>query len=325
VNVSPVDGGVVEIDDETPPSLPVTRSVPSGATVRLEAVPAFGYRFDGWDGAVSGSDNPATVTMTCTKKVTASFSPIMHTLSTAVDGQGSVTTETGDGSYAMGTSVMITATPESGWQFDGWSGDVDDPTSATTSVSIDSAREVTAIFSRITHRLALTTTGSGTVTPSASEGELVEGSVVSITAVPEPGWRFERWTGGVSDPDSVSTTVTIASDTIISAVFVRIEHSLTIRIEGSGSTVPGEGSHSYAEGTVVDVGAVPEEGWQFDGWSGDIGEPELAETALTMDSDRTTTASFSRAAPIGWLAGGITAGVAIAIAAVWWLARGRSG
>ena len=306
----------------TPSSFPAVVSFPNGETVLLDAVPALGYRFDGWGGDLSGSDNPASVTMSCRKTVSASFRRVMHTLTVQVDGQGSTTPDTGNRSYALGASVVMTAVPDSGWQFDGWTGDVDDPASATTSVTMDSSKTVTATFSRIVHTLALRTTGNGTVTPSASEGEYVEGSVVEVTAIPDSGWRFEGWTGDVSGPDEAATTVVMGSDRVITAVFTRIMHSLTIRIDGSGSTVPAEGVYSHAEGTAVDIEAVPDKGWWFDGWSGSVTEPELASTALTVDSDMTITASFSRATPVGQIAGGVAAGVVMAGAAVWWLLRG---
>jgi hypothetical protein len=46
-----------------------------GETVTLEAVPDVGYHFANWSGDLSGSTNPATITMNSDKSVTANFSP----------------------------------------------------------------------------------------------------------------------------------------------------------------------------------------------------------------------------------------------------------
>ncbi len=54
----------------------------------------------------------------------------------------------GNGAYADGTSVVLTATPDSGYQFDGWSGDAGG-TSTTASVVMFADRTVTATFSLI--------------------------------------------------------------------------------------------------------------------------------------------------------------------------------
>jgi hypothetical protein len=43
----------------------------------LTAVPAFGYRFDGWGGDIVGSDLQLTATLGLTTRLTANFSPVM--------------------------------------------------------------------------------------------------------------------------------------------------------------------------------------------------------------------------------------------------------
>ena len=44
-----------------------------GDQVRLTATPALGWSFDSWSGALIGSTNPATLTMTADSVVTATF------------------------------------------------------------------------------------------------------------------------------------------------------------------------------------------------------------------------------------------------------------
>ncbi len=74
------------------------------------------------------------------------------------------------------------------------------------------------------------------------------------------------------------------------------EHTLTVVIEGEGSvTVDGVAyteSLVFEEGTQVSLNAVAAEGWAFVAWSGDLESTEAAGT-ITMDSDKTITASFS--------------------------------
>jgi len=48
----------------------------------------------------------------------------------------------------------------------------------------------------------------------------------------------------------------------------------------------------YAENEVVTITATPGSGWQFDSWTGDVGDPGSASTTVTMDDNKTVTATF---------------------------------
>ena len=149
MDVKPSGSGAVHIEQTIPSSYPFTSDFESGTSARLEAVPASGYSFDGWSGDLSGSDNPASIVMTCNNKITANFSQIMHTMTVKVTGNGSTTPSVGTHNYDEGTEVTITAIPDNGWQFDSWSGDVADPDSATTTVTMGSGKTFAANFSQI--------------------------------------------------------------------------------------------------------------------------------------------------------------------------------
>lgn len=87
---------------------------------------------------VLNKDIPATVTV-------ISPPPIQYTLTVGVNDpvMGSAT---GGGTYDSGTVVTISANPNSGYHFTGWSGSVDDPSILTTTVTISSDMTVTANF-----------------------------------------------------------------------------------------------------------------------------------------------------------------------------------
>ncbi len=148
MNVEPGGGGTIEVEHTAIFSYPDTLSFRSGLSVRLEAVPVSGYRFKNWSGDLSGTTNPTTILIDCDKKLTANFSQIMHTLTMQVSGSGSSIPTVGVHSYAKGSVVDITATPDIDWQFEGWVGDVADLDLATTVVTINSDKTVTANFSQ---------------------------------------------------------------------------------------------------------------------------------------------------------------------------------
>jgi hypothetical protein len=70
----------------------------------------------------------------------------VYTLTLAVQGNGSVTPLAGDHVYEENAVVPITATADSGWAFTGWLGDVANPSTAATTVTMDANKTVTAIF-----------------------------------------------------------------------------------------------------------------------------------------------------------------------------------
>ena len=85
--------------------------------------------------------------------------------------------------------------------------------------------------------------------------------MVDITATPAEGFQFANWTGGVADPNSATTTVTVDADKAVTANFTPITRTLTIAVNGSGTTNLAVGQHSHPHGTVVNITATPAEGF----------------------------------------------------------------
>lgn len=120
-----------------------------GTQVTLTATPASGYTFDYWDGDASGSSATITITMDSDKNVIANFTQITYHLTIDIVGNGTTSPPAGVHSYPSGTGVELTATPDKGWEFSSWSGDITD-TSATTQITMDSDKSITAHFADAT-------------------------------------------------------------------------------------------------------------------------------------------------------------------------------
>jgi len=219
VDVSPGGGGTIEVNQTVLTSYPATLTFTNGESVSLKATPSSGYEFVIWDGSLSGSDNPATIIMNCTKKITASFYQPIYTLTIKSNGSGTTTPSLGKYSYYKGTEVSITAAPDDGWQFDGWAGDAVETESTTTVLTMDSNKTVVADFSQIMHTLTIEVNGSGSTTPAVGKYSYPKGTNVNITASPEDGWQFDSWTGDTIEIESSITTLPIDSDIIVIANF----------------------------------------------------------------------------------------------------------
>src|SRR6056300_1108216 len=117
--------------------------------------------------------------------------------------------------------------------------------------------------SQITKQYTLTASAGdgGSVTGG---GTFASGTQVSLTATPTSGYSFSGWSNGsTANP----LTVTLNSNTSITANFQVIVNSYTLTVtSGEGGSVSSEGGE-YEEGTELTITATPNEGYEFTGWS----------------------------------------------------------
>lgn len=207
----------------------------AGSVVSVMATPSSGYKFHSWSGDLSGTANPATVTMNANQSVTANFSPLTtyHSLATNST-NGSILPEPFGGIYYEGTPVALTAIPNAGYRFDSWGGDISGTTHPAT-VMMTSDRNVIANFSQIPTYTLVTGATHGSVSSVPSGGVHPEGTLVTLTAIPDTGYRFDSWSGDVSGV-SGSEAVIMDENKSVTAVFMPIVRNSTIDTTG-GTTV----------------------------------------------------------------------------------------
>lgn len=105
---------------------------------------------------------------------------------------GSVSPSTG--TYNSGSTVTITATANSGYLFDSWSnGSTDNP----LTITIDSNTSLSASFIEApSFTISLFTTLGGSV---SGGGTFDQGQTITISAIPESGYKFTGWSDGSGD------------------------------------------------------------------------------------------------------------------------------
>ena len=125
------------------------------STVTLTATPDAGWSFTSWSAnCTTVTPTTCTTTMDAAKTVTATFTQILHTLTVTKTGNGSVSSDPSGIScgtdckekYTAGTRVTLTATPDSGWTFKGWSSNCTKVTATTCTTTMDAAKTVVAKF-----------------------------------------------------------------------------------------------------------------------------------------------------------------------------------
>jgi uncharacterized repeat protein (TIGR02543 family) len=274
---------------------PNQASYASGQIVTLQATPNAGYTFSGWSGDLTSTANPATLTMDSNKSVTASFSaapaPTTYTLTVSAT-NGTVTKTPNQASYASGQIVTLQATPNAGYVFSGWSGDLTGTTNPVT-LTMNANKSVMANFTAITYTLSVSA-ANGTVTRTPDQTSYTSGQTVTLEATPNAGYTFSGWSGALTGTTNPATLVMNANKSV-TANFTAITYSLTVNAT-NGTVVKTPDQTSYSAGATVTLQATPNTGYSFSGWSGDL-TGSVNPATLVMNGNKSVTASFSVAQP----------------------------
>jgi hypothetical protein len=187
--------------------------------------------------------------------------------------------------------VELNAVPSSGYNFEGWSGDLNGNTNPSM-IKMECAKKVTAKFSRRLRTITITASEGGTTDPAPGKHSFPEGDTVSLAALPQAGWRFAGWAGEVSATTGDRTEITIDKDKTIGVDFSPIMHSIKIEVNGWGSTIPAPGIYTFQEGTTVSLTAKPCIGWDFARWEQSVSDPKLITINMPVSADKTVTDYF---------------------------------
>ncbi len=331
----PLNGMVAATLNAGPATSPINDVTVADQLV-FTAMADSGYEFSAWTGCAPGSGDPVGQ---CTLSgsdlgmngvVSATFRAVMSTLSVIAGANGSVAVELNGATAGAATAgapsevtatvedaVTLTAEPAAGYAFAGWtltpsslSCNEDPATSATCTLpvgSITAGGSAAASFVAIVFDVAVTASGSGTVSVSRDGGmvtsvaagmtETIAATVedmVTLTAAPAAGHAFSAWAlSGVSmlscdEGDQSGATCTLAAGSIIAdataeAIFVPLLLMMfdvvvastgqgTVSVSRNGSTVTSvaAGMTETITATVEDtvtLTANPAAGHAFAGWT----------------------------------------------------------
>lgn len=191
-----------------------------GYSLTLQADAQDEYRFTGWSGDLEGADNPLSLTVDKDYALTANFEKKNYELSVNTEGEGTVAEQVvqkkGKG-YEHGTLVELTATPAEGYRFVEWKGALtssDNP----AQVTVDSPKEITAVFEKKSYPLTVTAGEGGTVVKDPEQDTYEHGATVKLTAMPAEGWQFTGWQGALTSTENPAQ-LTINSSMEVTAVF----------------------------------------------------------------------------------------------------------
>ncbi len=233
-----------------------------------------GYYFVNWTGDVdtigNNESDTTTITMEGDYSIIANFEEIpvgQFSLNTSSSSGGSVT-DPGEGTYLRdaGSSVDLVAEADPCYEFVGWSGDVeeiDDPSSAITTITMNDNYTVVANFELVEYDLAINSTSGGSVmTPGEGTFKRDCGAVVDLVAEAEQYYEFVEWTGDIGEianPFSDETTIAMYGNYVITASF---EFKVEPMVAAGGYHTVG----LKADGTVVATGLDDDGQCEVDDW-----------------------------------------------------------
>jgi uncharacterized repeat protein (TIGR02543 family) len=213
---------------------------------------------------------------------------------------GSVQTSPSGGAYDAGAAVSLTAAPASGYVFAGWYGDaagLANPLQAVVDDDLVVAAEFRAVAAG-SYALAVIATpaGGGQVAVSPGGGAYAPGTALSLTPTPAAGYAFVGWGGDLAGSASPGSLTALARPMAVEARFAPLaadQASLSVAVSppGSGSVAASPSGPFYDLGSVVQLTATPESGFEFVGWTGDAAGA-ANPVNLTLSGANAATAVF---------------------------------
>lgn len=199
--------------------------------------------------------------------------------------------------HPEGSQVTLTPEPNEHWVFKQWEGDATGNTNPLQ-VTMTTNISITGVFVKRDYPLNLKIEGEGTVDekilPNPSGREYPHGTRVELKPIPKEGWVFESWGGDLSGNTSPQVIIVDKEKNVI-VRFKRKDYPLNIAITGEGTVeekiISTPGGRTYPFQTVVQLTPKAKEGWEFEGWGGDLTGIETPKN-ITVDKERNVTVKF---------------------------------
>jgi uncharacterized repeat protein (TIGR02543 family) len=269
----------------------------AGTSIRLTAVPNTGASFVNWTGACLGSTNPVcNFTINNNTQAAATFSAgAQVSLATSVAGPGTIQQSPTGSSFTSGTSITLTAVPNTGASFTSWTGPCAGSTNPVCTFTINSNTIASATFTAgVQFTLSTSVVGPGTIQQSPTGTSFVSGTSITLTAMPGANAVFTSWTGPCAGSTNPVCTFAISANTTASATFTQ-QFTLTTTVVGPGTIQQAPTGNSFASGTSITLTAVPNTGATFTSWAGACAGSTTAACAFTITANTTATATFTAA------------------------------
>ena len=169
--------------------------------------------------------------------------------------------------------------------------------------------EVTILNQLVQYELQISIDGKGSTEPGPGTTTYSEGTTVKLTATPADGWEFVMWIIDGIEIKDITKSIIMDSDKKVTAAFAEAsetdnpsasdpdyidstQHTLTIAINGEGTTNPPPGTYKYDADMETALEAVPASGWRFEKWVIENSELASSNLEIMISEDLMATAYF---------------------------------
>ncbi len=216
-----------------------------------------------------------------------------YSLQVTINPEEGGTVTPSSGKFNENEQVSIKASPSPEYVFSDWTGS-NSSQSNPINVIMNSDKSLIANFNKRTYPLTINIEGEGTVSETSQSFE--SGSEVTLTAIPDQGWKFVEWKGEITSTDN-PLTIVVNSSKEITAVFEKL-NLLSLIISGQGTIekrIDGELTEDslFSTGITIELTAIPSENWEFKEWTGDITSTENP-VQITIEESKTVNLKFMR-------------------------------
>lgn len=142
--------------------------------------------------------------------------------------------------------------------------------------------------------LSISSGGGGTVSANPAGSTFLSNTVVTLTATPNAGWAFLKWTGDASGV-TTNTTVTMTRAKSARAIFGT---TLNTTAAGGGSVALNPLGGTYAYGSTIQISAIPNAGNQFALW-GNAATGTINPFSFILTNSNPTVSSLFASVPGG--------------------------
>ena len=246
-----------------------------GTKITVSAVPTnTDFKFVNWtnaSGAVVSTNEDYEFTVEEDVELTANFRLEDLYLLTIIVSPAEAGTVTGAGEYPPNHSIMVTATPNTGYDFVNWTKDGVEFLTPNF-FTIDDDMVLTANFALKTYDINVSSTAGGT---ASGGGAYTHGDEVTVTATAEEGFTFVYWTrNGVPVSYNTSYIFTADADVAMVANFVLKTYTVLFSVIGGNggieaaiSDVPVTSGEKVEHGANIVFTAIPDPGYRVREWT----------------------------------------------------------
>jgi uncharacterized repeat protein (TIGR02543 family) len=244
----------------------------AGSSVTVTATPSSGYAFTNWteNGIVQSTSPNYSFTLAANRNLVANFTSTVTFTVAALANPVSDGYVSGGGTFSAGSTVTVTALPNTGYAFTNWTENgVIQSTSPNYTFTLATNRNLVANFATTTTYTVATQVSPPNDGNVAGGGTFSVGSAVSVTATPNAGYAFTNWTeNGVVQSILPTYTFTLATNRNLVANFAAstVTYTLTTQVSPANAGLA-NGGGNYITGTFVTVSEIPGYQYAFSNWT----------------------------------------------------------